>query len=94
MAYGIQLFNSRGEMYFNTETQTWNFIGSFIAPANETINVSFPIFDRLTEVLFQRSAVDNAPANQEGLIHTVYRSGNLVVCTSGNIRTLVTVLGR
>jgi len=94
MSLGIQLFNANGQMFFNTDTQTWNYIGSFIAPANASSSQVMPTLDLMTETLFQRSGVDITPTNQEGLIHTVTQSGTTVSATGGTVRTLITVLGR
>lgn len=94
MSFGITLYNAKGKEFFNTDTQSWNYIGAFVAPANGNGYGYFVTLSMMTEVIFQRSAVDNPPSNQEGYIHTVYRSGNNITATGGNIRTLVTVLGR
>lgn len=98
MSYGIRLRNPAGVEFFNTDTITWNYVGSFIANANNTSSQSFPILGSLNEVLIQTSFVDTAPGNQEAYIHSVGRSGTTVTAYSGSglgtVRTLVTVLGR
>jgi len=94
MSLGIQLFNANGQLFFNTDTQTWNYIGSFIASANESSSVEIPTLLLMSEVLLQRSGVDVTPAYQEGLIHAAYFSGTTVTASGGTIRTLITVLGR
>ena len=94
MSLGISLYTASGAKFFSTDSQTWNYIGSFIAPANATGTATFSTLSLMSEVIFQRSAVDNVPSNQEGYIHDVSRSGNDVTATGGTIRTLVVVLGR
>lgn len=98
MTTGIRLYNTSGVSYFSTDAQTWNYIGSFIASANQSTSVSFANLAIMSEVIFQRSAVDNAPSNQQGYIHNVSRVGTTVTATAGTgvgtIRTLVIVLGR
>jgi hypothetical protein len=94
MAVGIQISDANGLAYFSTDTQTWSFIGSFIAPANTNSSVSFSTLSFVSEVIFQRGAVDSVPDNQAGYIHSVSRSGTTVSYSGGTIRTLVIVLGR
>jgi hypothetical protein len=94
MSTGIQLFNANQKKFFDTESQTWNYVGSFIAPANGSATATYSTMSLMSEFIFQRSAVDNPPANQEGYIHDVSRSGNDVTASGGSIRTLVIVLGR
>lgn len=93
MASGIILRNANGDIYFNTDTITWNFIGSYIASANATESVDFPTLALMSEVLIQRFFVDTAPGNQEAYIHSASRSGITVTSTGGNVRTLIVVLG-
>ena len=94
MAVGIQISDANGLAYFSTDTQTWNFIGYLIAPANTNGSTSFSTLSLMNEVIFQRGAVDNVPDNQAGYIHTVTRSGTTVSYAGGTIRTLIIVLGR
>lgn len=94
MTTGVRLYNADGNIYFSTDSQTWNYIGTFIAAANENPSVTFAALSVMSEVIFQRSAVDNPPNNQAGYIHTVSQSGTTITASGGNIRTLVTVLGR
>lgn len=98
MAYGIRLRNAAGAEFFNTDTITWNYVGSFIAEPNTSWLQVFPILSSLSEVLIQTSFVDSPPGNQEAYVHSVSRSGNTVTASSlggiGTVRTLVTVLGR
>jgi len=94
MAVGIQISDANGLAYFSTDTQTWSFIGYFIAPANTNSSVSFSTLSFVSEVIFQRGAVDSVPDNQAGYIHSVSRSGTTVSYSGGTIRTLVIVLGR
>ena len=98
MGYGIRLRNAAGAEFFNTDTITWNYVGAFIADANTSWTQLFPILGSLNEVLLQVSFVDSAPGNQEALVHSVSRSGNMVTASSlggvGNVRSLVIVLGR
>jgi hypothetical protein len=94
MATGIA-FNTRyGATFFSTDSQTWNYIGHFIAGASATTSQTFPTIGILGEVLIQKSAVDRPPTNQEGYIANVGRSGNTISAWGGNVRTLVIVLGR
>jgi hypothetical protein len=94
MGYGIRLRNAAGVEFFNTDTITWNYVGSFIAEPNTTSSGWFPTLSLLNEVLIQTSFVDGVPGNQEAYVHGTSRSGNTVYAFSGNVRTLVTVLGR
>ena len=94
MTTGIALYTASGVKFFSTDSQTWNYIGAFIAPANGPATVNFPNIAIMSEIIFQRSAVDNVPSNQEGYIHDVSYSGNDVTASGGTIRTLVIVLGR
>ena len=91
---GIAIYNSVGEEYFSTASATWSFLGSFIAPASASATFSIPEISLVSEVLLQRTFVDSPPGNQEAFIHTASVSGTNVVAINGNVRTLITVLGR
>lgn len=60
----------------------------------QSVTVNLPVLSMMSEVILQRSAMDNPPANQEGYIHSASRSGDNVTANGGNVRTLVVVLGR
>jgi hypothetical protein len=98
MAYGIRLRNAAGQEFFNTDSITWNYVGSFIVEANTSWLQVFPILNSLSEVLIQTLFVDVAPGNQEAYVHSVSRLGDTVTASSlggvGTVRTLVVVLGR
>ena len=94
MGYGILLRNAAGVEFFNTDTITWNYVGSFIAAPNSETSKEFVTLSFLNEVLIQTSFVDGVPGNQEAFVHSTRRSGNRIIASSGNVRTLVTVLGR
>lgn len=98
MGYGVSLRNAQNELFFSTDTITWNYIGSWIADANVTSSNSFSVISLMSEVLIQRFFVDTAPGNQEAYVHAVSRSGTTVTATAnatnGTVRTLVVVLGR
>lgn len=94
MAYGLTLYNASGVAYFSSETITWNFVGSFIAPAGSSCSFDFPLIASMTEVILQRQFVDSAPNNQEAYIHTVNRNGTAVSAFGGNVPTQIIVLGR
>lgn len=82
-------YGGNGEMAFGIFR---TYPGTVFVP--QSVTKSYPILSSMSEVIFQRSAIDNPPANQEGYVHSVSRSGNVVTASGGNVRTLVTVLGR
>lgn len=98
MTTGIQLRNANNQLFFSTDTITWNYIGSWIADANYTSSRVFNSISLMSEILIQKFFVDTAPGNQEAYVHSVSRSGNTVTATSdathGKVKTLVIVLGR
>lgn len=94
MSTGIELFTESGVKFFSTASQTWSFIGSFIAPAGQSATATFGSIALMSEVIFQRSLVDDVPGNQEAIVHTAYLSGTTVVAQGGSVRSLIIVLGR
>jgi hypothetical protein len=94
MAHGLAIYNAQGVAFFSTESITWNFIGSFIAPANSAASAVFPSLSLMTEVLIQRQFIDAVPDNQAAYIHTAIRTGTTVSASGGVVQTLITVLGR
>lgn len=94
MSTGIELFTESGVKFFSTASQTWSYLGSFIAPAGSSATATFASIALMSEVIFQRSLVDNVPGNQEAVVHTAYLSGNTVVAQGGSVRSLIIVLGR
>lgn len=94
MTYGIALWNQSGTKFFDTTSQTWNYIGSFIAPANVNGSQTFSALAECSDAIMQRSLVDSVPNNQEGYLHTVTRSGTTISYSGGNVPTMIVVLGR
>jgi len=94
MTYGIELFTPSGVKFFSTESTTWNFVGSFIAPANESADRTYNVLSLIGEVIMQRSFIGGVPDNQEAYIHNVSRSSNVITASSGNVATLIVVLAR
>lgn len=94
MSLGIELRTADDTVFFSTETQTWNYIGSFVSYTDGTLLTSYPTLALMNEVIIQISPVDNPPDNQAGYIPTVYISGNSVYAEPGAIRALVVILGR
>jgi len=93
-AFGISLFTPSGHKFFSTESTTWNYVGSFIAPANASASRTFDVLSMISEVIIQRSFIDSPPGNQEAIIHICSRSGNTITASGGNVRTLVVVMAR
>ncbi len=98
MSYGLELRNSNGDVFFSTESTTWNFLGSFIANANSQSYSTISALNLVTATLVQRLFVDQAPGNQEAYLHAVSISGTTVTAstgtTAGKVKTLIVVLGR
>jgi hypothetical protein len=98
VSFGVQLKNESGDIYFDSDTIAWNYMGSFIAPADTTEATSMPTISLVNETLVQRFFVDEAPGDQEAYLHSVTISGTTVTANSGTavgkVRTLVIVLGR
>lgn len=94
MALGIELRTADNTVFFSTDTQTWNYIGSFVTYTDSTLVATYSTLSLMNDVIIQISAIDNPPDNQAGYIPTVYVSGNDVYAEPGAIRALVVVLGR
>lgn len=98
MSYGVQLKNSSGTTYFDTDSITWNYMGAFIANADSNASVTISSLSLVSETLVQRFFVDEAPGDQEAYLHSVSISGTTVTASTGTnlgkVRTLVVVLGR
>lgn len=91
---GIELRTASGKVYFSTASQTWSYLGTLIAQPGQSATLNIPAISLVSEVIFQRSFIDSPPGNQEAYIHSVSLSGTTVVALNGNVRTLITVLGR
>ncbi len=94
MAYGLTLYNRNGVAFFSSESITWNFVGSFIAPAGGSASAVFPTLALMTEVIIQRQFMNSIPDSQAAYIHNASRSGTTVSASGGAVQTLITVLGR
>jgi hypothetical protein len=100
MALGIALYRADGRKFFSTESTTWNYVGSFIAPKLTTKSMSFPDITQYTTIIIQTNLVGSPPSNQEGNIHNISKNGTTVTATyvasprAGFVDTQVIVLGR
>ena len=94
MTMGLQISNADGVVFFDTDTITWNFLGSFTASSSGATSANFPAISTVSETLVQLSFIDEAPGNQEAYNHNVSISGTTVTASGGNSKTLVVVLGR
>ena len=93
-AFGISLFTPSGQKFFSTESTTWSYVGSFIAPANAAVSRTFDALSLIGETIIQRSFIDAPPGNQEAIIHSCTRIGNTITASGGNVCTLVVVMAR
>lgn len=95
MSYGLEIRKPDGSKMFSTDDSTWNYVGHFIAPANQSVTQTFPSLSLAVEVITQRSFVGNPPDNQEAIIHQAQvLTGNQVRASGGTVATLVVVLAR
>lgn len=95
MSYGLEIRRPDGSKLFSTDDSTWNYVGHFIAPANQAVTQTFPSLSLAGEVITQRSFVGNPPDNQEAIIHQVSTlTENRVQASGGTVSTLVVVLAR
>jgi hypothetical protein len=100
MAYGIELANTAGTVFFSSALQTWNYIGSFITPiyngSNATNSYLIPGANLLTEYAVQLTPINTPPDTLEAYLPTitVYLSSQIVYSTNSNTQCLVVILGR
>lgn len=100
MAFGIALYKPDGTEFFSSESTTWNFVGSFVATKLTTVTMTFPDIAQYTTIIMQTSLVNSPPDNQEGNIHNITRSGNVITAAyvasprAGFVDTQIIVLGR
>lgn len=101
MPFGIQVFDSGGSTTFSTEDVTWNYIGSFIAPANQEFYFSLPI--TMPEYLVTRLMLNQATGDDEAYVHSYqivnYWFGGWTVrayppSTTGTTATQFVIFGR
>jgi hypothetical protein len=100
MAYGIELRNFEGTLFFSTALQTWNYIGSFITPvyngSNYYTSYLIPGANLLTEYAVQLTPINSPPDTLEAYLPTitVYLSSQIVYSANSNTQCLVVILGR
>jgi len=100
MAYGIELRNFEGTVFFSTALQTWNYMGSFISPvyngSNQTTSYYIPGANLLTEYAVQLTPINSPPDSLEAYLPTiqVYLSSQIVYSINSNTQCLVVILGR
>ena len=94
MAYGIQLMNSAGTAFFDTSSQTWNYLGQLLVVGGSTGSITIPEIALMTNIIFQRSIVSYPPNDQEGYLHSASYSGTTVNVSGGTVTTLVIILGQ
>jgi hypothetical protein len=95
MNYGVELYNAAGKLTYSTEMATWNFVGSFIAPANTPTDKPFEVLSMFHEKQYYHSFI-NAPALQENHAANVSWVGATHVVTDGTntVDMLIVVLAR
>jgi hypothetical protein len=96
MAYGIELKTAEDYIFYSTELQTWNYLTSFTAAAGQTANYYVPQLQYITEFLVQRSALNNPPENQAGIlhIHSINMNNYIATAYGGTVDTFIIILGR
>lgn len=96
MAYGIELRNSDGSIFYSTELQTWNYLNSFTAAAGQTAYFYAPQIQYVTDIRIQRSALNNPPENQAGILHlhSINTNSYIVTAYGGTVDTFIIILGR
>lgn len=97
MASGIKLVNHFNVEIYNTETVTWNYVGSFVASAASSSSQSFSILNELPEYIIQRHQYNDIPLDKKANLHTVSVSGTTVTASPASAdssATLIVVLAR
>lgn len=100
MAYGIQISNSDGDVYFDTTKITWNYLASVTQAANTGANYQINAMQHCSEFMTMRFHVNKAPGDQEAYLHNVSVSAASNVLgittggTAGKVDTLVVLFGR
>jgi hypothetical protein len=100
MAYGIELANTEGTVFFSSALQTWNYIGSFIAPVYDGSNFYtsylIPGSNLLTEYAVQLTPINSPPDTLEAYLPTiqVYLTDQVAFSYNSNTQCLVVILGR
>lgn len=96
MSYGVQLFNPKGKLVFDSNETTWNFLGYFVAPADGTATLDVPAAALVNSILIQTSYLDAPLSRQETYVHNVTWNENnwRFRATGGTVRTAIFILGR
>ena len=94
MSLGIELRTPSGQVFYSSDTITWNIIASSVVGAGAALTLSYPIMSLMTEFSIFRSFVNNIPDNQKAIAHTATVSGTSVSVSGGNVDMLITLLGR
>jgi hypothetical protein len=96
MTYGLQVLDSLGGEVFSTSDVTWNYLMSFIAPANSSLTVTnVPV---MPERLVTRQMLNQLTGDDEAYVHTYSLSGSTFVASppsgTDTVATLFTIFGR
>lgn len=96
MTYGMQVLDGVGGETFSTTDVTWNYLTSFIAPANGSITINnIPI---MRERLVTRQMLNQLTGDDEAYVHNYSLSGSTIVAappsSTETVATLFTVFGR
>jgi len=96
MSYGIEIWDSAGVLTYSSTDITWNFLGSFTAPANTSVTFTGIVQTPAYKVV--RQMVNQLTSDDEAYIHTYTINSGTLVCTAPSATdtttTLFTVLGR
>ena len=92
----MKIWDANGDITYSTTDITWNYIGSYTAPANTSI--TFTGIRQTNEHKVIRQMVNQLSSDDEAYIHTYTLSQGNLVCTAPNTSntttTQFTVLGR
>jgi hypothetical protein len=96
MSHGIQMWDSAGVLIYSSADITWNYLGSFTAPANTS--TTFTGIPQMTEHKVIRQMVNQLTSDDEAYIHTYTLASGVLTCTAPSATdttsTLFTVMGR
>jgi len=82
MAFGIQLKNSSGTIFFDSTVIGGNFLGAFTANANSNGSFTIPHVNLITTIYTQIFMINDLPTDQEALSHTISTNTSTGVVTA------------
>jgi len=93
MAFGLNIFDSGGDVTYSTTDVTWNQVDFFQVNGGSSASKTYPFISGRA-VLTAQFFIDGPPSTRAATAHTVSVSGTNVTVSGGSENAYIIVLSR